>query len=52
MSRAPTNAAEPPIDLYAPIKQRIAARNWAAIHVASDRRQPVEIEPRRKGWWK
>jgi hypothetical protein len=32
---------KPAIDIYAADRERIRAKDWAAIHVAGDRREPV-----------
>jgi hypothetical protein len=35
---------EPPtVDLYANWRAEIRARDWAGMHIAADRRSPVEI---------
>jgi hypothetical protein len=35
-------------------RQRIARKNWAAVHIQGDRRAPVFIpdRPSWKGWWR
>lgn len=40
-----------PIDITALIRADIAKRNWKAMHIAADRRGPVEIaDPTGRTW--
>lgn len=40
---------EPPVvDLYANWRAEIRARDWAGVHIAADRREPVTIADVRK----
>jgi hypothetical protein len=42
----------PPIDITALNRADIKARNWSAVHIAADRRQPVAIEDCKKRTWR
>lgn len=38
------------VDIYAAIKAKRESIDWAAMHIAADRRKPVELPEIRKGW--
>lgn len=38
----------PPFDIYAADKAKIAATDWAGLHVRSDRSRPIDIPDRRQ----
>jgi hypothetical protein len=38
------------VDIYADWRDEVAARDWEAVHVRGDRRQPVDIADKPK-WW-
>ena len=40
-----------PIDIAALQRADIKKRDWSAMHIAADRRPPVEIEAPRKRTW-
>jgi hypothetical protein len=56
--------AEPPIDAEAEsarvgkhvcddMRSETLARDWSAVHVAAERRRPIDLpESRKRGWWK
>ena len=41
----------PPIDINALQRADIRKRDWSAMHIAADRRPPVDIEAPRKRTW-
>jgi hypothetical protein len=41
-----------PIDITALNRADIAKRDWSAVHIAADRRQPVAIEDCKKRTWR
>lgn len=44
---------EPPIrDLQARMRAEIAQRDWSAVHVAADRRQPIALFDRIARTWR
>lgn len=41
------------IDIYAADKARIAATDWAKVHVRGDRSEPIDLpDTRKRGWVK
>lgn len=46
--------AEPAPDLSYEARERryVLSRDWAAVHVAGDRREPVNIPERVRRWWR
>lgn len=46
--------ADPPeaVDLYANWKADIAARDWSAMHVAADKRRPIDLPDAPKRAWR
>lgn len=49
---SPEQPARQTVDIYAGWKAEIAAIDWAATHIAGDRRLPVDVADTRKGWWR
>lgn len=43
----PTVEPEPPKDIYAADRERIAAIDWGALHIRSDKSAPVDLPPSR-----
>jgi hypothetical protein len=39
------------IDIYAADKARIASIDWSRVHIAGDRRQPIDLPDTRKRSW-
>lgn len=42
----------PAVDLYVNWRADIRARDWAAVHIAADKRQPIELAPARRWGWR
>lgn len=41
------------IDIYAADKAKIAATDWAKVHVRGDRSEPIDLpDTRKRGWVK
>lgn len=40
----------PVVDIYAGWREQIASRDWERVHVAGDKRQPIELGDRKGGW--
>ena len=45
-----TDEPQPRIDIYANWRAEIRTRDWAAMHIRADRREPVALGDTRKGW--
>ncbi len=49
----PGAGPKPPRDIYAADKALAASIDWAAVHIAGDRRAPVDLpDTRKRGWEK
>ena len=44
-------AEEPPVHIGDLIRADVATRDWRAMHIAADRRQPIALGDSRKGGW-
>lgn len=48
-----TQTHRPVVDIYAGWRAEIAARDWGLVHVAADKREPVDIaETRLRRAWR
>lgn len=41
-----------PVDIHAKARAAILERDWASVHVAADKRRPIELPDQRKWGWR